>query len=568
MRRTLSTNTILLLIAAFLGVFLIWPLAHVFRRAVLDPQGFTLIYLRSLFTDPVQLQATATSFLIAFYVTLGCFVVALPIAWLFARRAFPGKALWTGLLLMPMILPPFVSAVGMKMMFARCGAFSTLLMNLGLAHGPVDWFGTYPLLGIVILEVLHLFPVLYLNLVAALANIDPSLEEASANLGASPRRTFLRVTLPLAAPGIFAGMVLVYVWSFTELGTPLVFGLRRVLPVMIYDNVAEIGTNPRGYAQVVLVLLVSALGFLVSKRLTQRGRSVATLGRLSVQRAEKPLTPLGTVLTFAGLALVVLVAVLPHLSVVLLASSRHWFLTVLPQDFTLHFFNQALNSALTRQAMVNSLALSLGATVLDLLLGFAIAWLCVRRRVFGSDMLDTLAMLPLAIPGLVVAFGYLGTFSGAFGGTFAARLLDPRTNPMFLLAVSYSIRRLPYMVRSSHAGLEQVSQTYEEAAANLGASPLRVVWRVTLPLITANLLAGAVLCFSFSMMEVSDSLILAQSEGFYPITKAIYALVDSLDNGINTASALGTWAMALLGAGLLWASALMGKRIGQMFRSG
>jgi iron(III) transport system permease protein len=214
--------------------------------------------------------------------------------------------------------------------------------------------------------------------------------------------------------------------------------------------------------------------------------------------------------------------------------------------------------------LVNSLSFSLIATVLDLLLGFGIAWLCVRKRIWGSDWLDALAMLPLAVPGLVIAFGYMGCFSGTFPNT----LLDPRMNPMILLSVSYAIRRLPYMVRAAHAGLEQVSSTYEEAAANLGATPFRVVWRITLPLISANLLAGAILCFSFSMLEVSDSLILAQSENFYPITKAIYALLESLENGLNIASALGVWAMALLGAGLLLATALMGKRIGQMFRAG
>ena len=139
---------------------------------------------------------------------------------------------------------------------------------------------------------------------------------------------------------------------------------------------------------------------------------------------------------------------------------------------------------------------------------------------------------------------------------------------MALLAVSYAIRRLPYMVRASHAGLEQVSRSYEEAASNLGASPLRVVWRVTLPLITANLLAGGILCFSFSMLEVSDSLILAQAEQYYPITKAIYVLMDQLENGANVAAALGVWAMALLAAAMLWVSTLLGKRMGQMFRAG
>lgn len=564
MKNQLGTRLSVVLIVAVLAVFLVWPMAHVFSRALWDKQGFTLLYITGLFTNPVQLETIATSFTIAFGVTACCVMVALPLAWLFARYAFPGKAIWSGLLLLPMILPPFVSAVGMKMLFARAGALSTLLMNLGLADGPVDWLGRFPLLGIILLETLHLFPILFLNLVAALANIDPSLEESAQNLGASPARVFRRVTLPLAMPGLFAGMVLVFIWSFTELGTPLVFGVRRVLPVAIYDRVAEIGTNPAGYAQVALVLVISAVGFWISKQILARQRSVATLGRLSVGRREIPLSRTGA--WVAGLLTggVLLAAVLPHISVVLLSVSHRWFLTVLPQGFTLEFFGRALNSEMTRTALVNSLSLSLCATFLDVVIGFGIAWLCVRKRIWGSDWLDALAMLPLAVPGLVIAFGYMGCFSGAFPNT----LLDPRFNPMILLSVSYAIRRLPYMVRAAHAGLEQVSSSYEEAAANLGATPFRVVWRITLPLIMANLLAGGILCFSFSMLEVSDSLILAQSENFYPITKAIYALLESLENGLNIASALGVWAMSLLGAGILLATALMGKRIGQMFRAG
>jgi len=564
MKIRFGTPLAVIAIVAALGIFLVWPMAHVFTRSFWDDRGFTWIYVAGLFTNAVQIQAGLTSFWIATCVTLSCVGVALPLAWLFARRSFRGKAVWSGLLLLPMILPPFVSAVGMKIIFSRAGALSTLLMNLGVVDGPVDWLGHFPLFGIVLLETLHLFPILFLNLVASLANIDPSLEESALNLGASPMRVFRRVTLPLAMPGLFAGMTLVFIWSFTELGTPLVFGLRRVLPVAIYDSVAEIGTNSSGYAMVTFVLVISALGFWISKRLLSRQRSVATLGRLSQARREIPLSFRGTALVYLLVGGILFAAVLPQISVVLLSVSHRWFLTVLPEGFTMDFYGQALNSELTRTALLNSLSFSLCATVLDLLLGFGIAWLCVRKKIWGSDWLDALAMLPLAVPGLVIAFGYLGCFSGSFPNT----LLDPRMNPMILLSVSYAIRRLPYMVRAAHAGLEQVSSTYEEAAANLGATPFRVVWRITLPLISANLLAGAILCFSFSMLEVSDSLILAQSENFYPITKAIYVLLESLENGLNVASALGVWAMALLGSGLLLAAALMGKRFGQMFRAG
>ena len=564
MRIRPGSSAAVVLILLFIGAFLIWPLGRVFVRAFADERGFTLVYIKTLLTDPLQLQALLNSLQIATLVTAASLAVALPLAWMFARRSFPCKTFASALMLTPMILPPFVGAVGMKMIFARSGALSTLLMNLGLAAGPVDWLGRYPMLGIVLLETLHLFPILYLNIVAALANIDPSLEEAAANLGASPMRVFRRVTLPLAMPGLFAGLVLVFIWSFTELGTPLVFGMRRVLPVLVYDSIGEVNTSSLGYARVVLVLVVSGLGFWIGKRMTGRQRQVATLGRLSLARQEKRLTWSEGLLVVPLLVGVLALAVVPHISVVLLGSSHRWFLSVLPEGFTLEFYGRALSSELTRTALLNSLTLSLCASALDILLGFGIAWLCVRQRVWSADWLDVLSMLPLAVPGIVIAFGYLGSFSSVFPGTF----LDARFNPMFLLAVSYSIRRLPYMVRAAHAGLEQVSRTYEEAAANLGATPFRVVWRVTLPLVAANLMAGAILCFSFSMLEVSDSLILAQSEPFYPITKAIYGLMDGLENGVNVAAALGTWAMLLLGTGLLWASCLLGKRIGQMFRAG
>lgn len=550
-------------IALFLGAFLLWPLAHVFRKALFDSNGFTVFYFKALVTDPLQIRAIGTSLFIAVMVTIGCVIVALPPAWLVARRTFPGKNMISALMLVPLILPPFVGAVGMKILFARSGSLSTLLMHMGIVSGPIDWLGQFPLVGIVVMEVMHLFPILYLNLVAALANIDPSLEEAAGNLGASPWRVFKRISLPLAGPGLFGGIVLVFIWSFTELGTPLVFGYRRVLPVMIYDSVSEVGTNPMGYAQVTLVLIISALGFWVSKYISGNRGNVATLGRLSVSTKEKALSLPGMLATYTLFGIVLFVATLPHISVILVSCGKRWFLTVLPEEFTLAFFGRALSMELTQTALFNSLFLSICAATLDVFMGFSIAWLCVRSRIRGGDLLDTLAMLPLAVPGIVIAFGYLGCFSGHFPNTY----LDPRFNPMLLLIASYSIRRLPYIVRAIHAGLQQVSSAYEDAAANLGATPLRIIRRITLPLVAANLLAGAILCFAFSMLEVADSIILAQTERFYPITKAIYALMDILENGVNVAAALGVWAMALLGAAMLWASCLLGKKMGQMFHA-
>jgi iron(III) transport system permease protein len=192
----------------------------------------------------------------------------------------------------------------------------------------------------------------------------------------------------------------------------------------------------------------------------------------------------------------------------------------------------------------------------------AIAYVVVRTNLVGRQFLDALAMLPLAVPGLVLAFGYLAMTQE--GKLFD--FLNPVRDPLILLVIAYAVRRLPYVVRSAAAGFQQTSVTLEEAAQNLGASPLRALRKVTLPLIAANLVAGGLLAFSFAMLEVSDSLLLAQRQQDFPITKAIYELYQLLGEGRFIASALGVWAMVFLGVTILGASMVLGKKLGAIFR--
>jgi iron(III) transport system permease protein len=253
---------------------------------------------------------------------------------------------------------------------------------------------------------------------------------------------------------------------------------------------------------------------------------------------------------------------LPHLAVVLIAFSGDWYGRILPGSWTLDNFRGALGHGMTVPAIANSLKFAGAATVVDLVLGGAIAYVVVRTRIAGRQALDFLAMLPLAVPGLVLAFGYL---SMAQDGRFFS-FINPVRNPTVLLIVAYSIRRLPYVVRSAAAGFEQVSETLEEAAQCLGCPPLRAVFKITVPLIAANLIAGGLLAFSFAMLEVSDSLILAQKQAFYPITKAILELFQLLGDGKYLASALGVWAMVFLGAVIAGLTTLLGRKLGAVFR--
>jgi iron(III) transport system permease protein len=273
-------------------------------------------------------------------------------------------------------------------------------------------------------------------------------------------------------------------------------------------------------------------------------------------------------------ALTIFVALTPHLGVVAasFAEPGSWYRSILPEVFTTGNYVEALGHEMTVSSIRNSLIYSGLAVMFNAVLGIAIAYVVVRSTIPLRGTLDALAMLPLAVPGLVMAFGYLA-ISSHFSNLdwvkadpFWQNLLDVRANPTLFLVVAYAIRRLPYMVRSAVAGLQQTSVTLEEAAANLGANLWTTLRKITIPLITANLIAGGLLAFSFSMLEVSDSLMLAQRADYYPITKTIYELFQLIGTGKYIASALGVWAMMFLTVTIVGSSLILGRKLGAIFR--
>ncbi|MFW6033480.1 MAG: ABC transporter permease, partial [Phycisphaeraceae bacterium] len=225
MPRRVVPYSLFALLLALLGVFLIWPILLTVRGGFVEPEGgFTLDYLILVFRDPLLLESMMNSLMIAVCTTVASLLLAMPLAVLAANYRFPGRTLATSLVLVPLILPPFVGAIGLQNILGRFGAFNALLQAGGLIPSDmpgIDFLGGAVggrFWGVVIMEALHLYPIVFLNLTAALANLDPTLDEAAANLGAGRARRFWRVTLPLILPGVFAGSTIVFIWSFTELG--------------------------------------------------------------------------------------------------------------------------------------------------------------------------------------------------------------------------------------------------------------------------------------------------------------------------------------------------------------
>jgi iron(III) transport system permease protein len=539
---------------AFLGAFLLAPIGYLVSRALAPSFSDLGSFVAILAGNPRSLEITLNSLNLALITSGLSLLIGIPFAVLLARYDFPGKRLVGPLLLLPLILPPFVGAIGMRRLLSRFGPVNLVLLDLGIVSAPPDWLGGAALLGTAVLQTLHLFPIVTLNTMSSALALDDTLEESARLCGASPWTVFRRVTLPLLAPGATAGASIVFIWSLTDLGTPLMFNLRDLLAVEIYQLSDELYGNPLGYLLVSFVLVLSSTIFALTRSAAASG-SRFSLTKGGGRRLRRKLGPLSAAFALLFVSVLLVAALAPHLMVVLLACTGSWFMTPLPETYTASHFLELGSHPLTVRSLRNSLVLAIGSTLVDLVLGAVFASWAVRARGITRRTLDTLLMLPLAVPGIVLAFGYLALYRDT--------PLDPKVDPFPLLVIGYGIRRLPFMVRTLTTGLEQLDPALEEAAKVCGAGRGAILRRITIPLVLPSVLAGTLLCFVFALLEVSESLLLASEERHYPITKALYALLVRPD-GVYLASALGAASTVVLALAFMAARKLLGERAGEV----
>ena len=397
------------IVTGFFAIFFLYPAVIVLKEAFyVKEEGLTFGFIREVFANPVYVEGLWNAFALGITSTLGSLLIAFPLALLGHRYLFAFKKSLSALILIPLVLPPFVGAVGVKQILGSQGALNALLASVGIidAGSPVDWLGENRFMGIVIMNALHLYPILYMNIAASLSNIDPAMEQAAQNLGCPPWRRLLRITLPLCMPGIFAGGAIVFIWSFTELGVPLVFDYTRVAPVQVFNGIKDLGANPFPYALVAIMLVISTTVFLISKAVLGRSK-LGTAPRPKGRANEIRLKGVASFAVAAFFFAIFFISSLPHLGVVFLSLAQDWYATVLPEAWTADHYREALGHPLVVPSIQNSLLYATGSTLIDVVLGVAIAWVIVRSNIRGRAILDALVMLPLAVPGLVLAFGYL-----------------------------------------------------------------------------------------------------------------------------------------------------------------
>ncbi|WP_251881159.1 iron ABC transporter permease [Achromobacter sp. Marseille-Q4954] len=528
-----------LLVFGFLLLFLAVPVGTVFYTAFVNADGsFTMGHFGAFFNQPLMKEAFLNSLYVAGWSALLASLIAVPLAYFTVRFDFRGALLIQTLGVLPLIMPPFVGAVAMQLIFGRSGSVN-LLLN--------DWFGfTIPFMeglnGVIFVESLHYFPFILMNLVVALRNIDGAMEEAAFNLGSRGFRLFRRVIFPLALPGYVAGTSLVFVKVFDDLGTPLVLGTTNMLAPQAYLRITQVGLeDPLGYVISVIMVGFSILALWLSARVL-KGRDYSTLQKGGSSIQKRKLRPVESVLAYGWIILVLLLVLSPHMGVLLLSLASVWSFAPLPDGYTLAHYAAVFSES---QGMIANTLLYCGlAAGVDVILGTAIAYLMLRTRLPARQWLDFLASAALAIPGIVLAIGFLRTFRGIeLPGT--GTLL---TSSWIIIMIAYSVRRLPYALRSCVASLQQINISLEEAAQSLGATRMSTIRRVVVPLMAGGMLAGFVTSFVTAAVELSATIMLVTKDSQAPMSYGIYLYMQSAA-GRGPGAALGVLAVAAVAIG-------------------
>ena len=527
------------LIAAFLLAFLIVPIGLVIYTAFVDESNrLTLGHFANFFGQTVFVESFLNSLWVSLASVAVATLIAVPLAYLTVRFEFRGALLIQTLGVLPLIMPPFVGAVAMQLIFGRNGSVN-LLLN--------DWFGfTVPimdgLIGVTFVESIHYFPFILLNLVASMRNIDGAMEESALNLGAGGWRLFRRVIFPLAMPGYLAGATLVFVKVFDDLGTPLVMGVTNMLAPQAYLRITSVGIDdPQGYVISVIMIAFSILALGLAARV-MKGRDYSTLQKGGNSLQRRRLSGWESVLAYDWIVLVLLITLAPHFGILLMSFAKVWSFSVLPDAYTLEHYATVFTDA--RGMMANTLLYCLLAAGLDVVIGTAIAYLILRTNLPGRRWLDYMASAALAIPGLVLAIGYLRLFKGVnlpFTDT-------PVVSTWVLIMLAYAVRRLPYALRSCMAALQQVHVSLEEAAQSLGATRMSTIRRVMVPLMMGGMLAGFVTSFITAAVELSATILLASAQSQAPMSYGIYLYMQSIA-GRGPGAALAVLAVVVVAVG-------------------
>lgn len=542
------------LIWTFLILFVLYPLSRIFYDAFTNEAGqLTLANFQEFFTDRFYLRSFVNSMVLGVAAVITTSIVGVSIAFLLVRYEFPGRNLFSYLTMLPLILPPLVGVLGFTFILGRAGTINVLLMDwFGLMH-PINFM--YGIHGVLLVQTIHLFPLVTLSVLDALSKVDPSLEEAASVMGATGWRRFWDITMPLTTPGYVSGALLVFIWTFADFVTPLVVGVQDLLAPQAYLNIMQF-VDRRIFRMGIVIsalLVVLAIIFVLVARQYVAIKDYSSLTYSKVERRH--LGPVQRWVVVGFLVILLLLSFIPQLGVLLAAVGRGWALTPFPVHYTLEFFKAV--SVETPKFIVNSFAFSGLAVALCVVIGVPMAWIMGRTKAPARGAMDVLTTLILAIPGTAIGIAYIRAFNFPVPGFDLAL-----TSMWFILPLVLAVRRLPYTVRGSYSSLLLVHKSMEEAAQNVGATKLRTFWDITVPLIWKGILVGAMFSFLMSIQEASATIFLTLG-GWEMIPFGIFTFY--IAGSQSQAAALGVVLIVVCALSLYGVNRIAGRQVGGLF---
>ncbi|MCC8430751.1 iron ABC transporter permease [Reyranella aquatilis] len=520
----------------FLGLFLLYPLFNVFGASVLDGDGekFTFANYVKILGRPFYRGAVANTLMIGVAATITTIVISVPFAFALARLPVPGKAAIVALAAMPLVLPSFVSAYAIVLLLGRAGVVTQWLNSWGIGFGSIYGAG-----GIVLVYTLTLYPYVLLPTMAGFKAVDVSIEEAAQSLGSSPRRTLWTVTLPIVVPSILAGGLLVFIETLENFGVPFV--LAEDMPIFAVEAfklfVGETAPNPSSAGVLgVLLILMTSLVLLIQRRFLANRRFATGA------RSAPPILKVGPGLRIAATVYcwsVVLLALVPFFAIVVLSFMEFRGPVLHPNFSTANF--TALFERSTRP-LLNTLMFATLAAIGVTLIGVPIAYVVTRLRSGLAAVLDVIATLPFAVAGTVLAIGFVVSFNSGW------LIL---TGGPFIMVLAYTVRKIPFAVRSSSGILHQIDPSLEEASISLGRSPLQTFARILVPLMLGGIMSGFVLTWVTIASELSATVVLYSGQ-WRTLTVVMFQALEGGGGGIATAAASTLIVVTLVPIALLY----------------
>lgn len=518
--------TTIVVLIALLTLFILYPLAILLVDSFIGDGGFSFSVFKRIFQIPTFTTAITNTLKVGFVVGILATAVGLLFAYveIYVRINKFAGGLFKVVSLLPVVSPPFVLSLSVIMLFGKAGIITRYLFNI------YD-NSVYGFWGIVIVQTLTFFPVCYMMFRGLLKNIDPSLEEAARDMGASRMKVFTSVTLPLLLPGIGNAFLVTFIESIADFANPMIIGgSYDTLATTIYLQITGAYDKAGAAAMAVVLLCITLAMFMVQKYVLEK-KSTATLtgkasrGRMLIEDRSVRI-PLVTFCTIGALFVILM-----YICVPIGALFPTWGYKFFP--FTLKWFKQVFTKYKGFKAFKDSFLLSLISAPITALLSMIISYLVVKRKFKAKGFIEAVSMLAMAVPGTVLGVGYIRGFSG---GIFHTGILQGLYGTGAILVIVFIIRSLPTGTRSGISALRQIDKSIEESAYDMGADSFKVFTTVTLPLIKDSFLSGLVTAFVRSITAIS-AIILLVTPSYLLITVQINEFAEKGAYGLACAFA-------------------------------